>query len=91
MAINQDGEDWPCSFGGWERASLGCSFEQVRWEVCMRHPRAELSRHWLDRSSGPEEMYRLEINMGSHQQDLLVFIYLFFPCWYLEPQFSERI
>ena len=43
----------------------------------MRHPRAERSRHWLDRSSGPEEMYRLEINMRSHQQDLLVFIYLF--------------
>lgn len=39
----------------------------------MRHPRAELSRHWLDRSAGPEEMYRLEINTGSHQQDLLVF------------------
>lgn len=30
-AINQDGENWPCSFGGWEWASLQCSFEQVRF------------------------------------------------------------
>lgn len=43
------------------------SFEQVRLEVPIRHPGAGLSRHWLDRSAVPEEMYRLEIKMGSHQ------------------------
>lgn len=57
----------------WVGVGPRCSFEQVRFGGVHETSKGRAGRHRLDRSAGPEEMYRLEINMGSHQQDLLVF------------------